>query len=111
MNEPLGTYLKDVRKQRNLTLRAVEERTGISNAYLSQLENNKISFPSPKFLNKLATLYEVSYEQLMKLAGYPVSADKEQALAFRTESNFEDLTRDEKAKVQEYIQFLKSKRR
>jgi transcriptional regulator with XRE-family HTH domain len=111
MNETLGTHLKDVRKQRNLTLRAVEGKTGISNAYLSQLENNKISFPSPKFLNKLAALYEVSYEQLMKLAGYPVSADKEQALAFRLESSFGDLTPDEKTKVQEYIQFLKSKRR
>ena len=111
MSDPLGTYLKKIRKQRNLTLRAVEERTGISNAYLSQLENNKISFPSPKFLDKLAMLYDLSYEQLMKLAGYPVSSGKEQALAFRLESSFEDLTQDEKTKVQEYIQFLRSQRR
>ena len=111
MTETIGPYLKNVRKQKNLTLRAVEERTGISNAYLSQLENNKISFPSPKFLNKLAALYEVSYEQLMKLAGYPVSSGKEKARAFRLESSFEDLTPDEKTKVQEYIQFLKSKRK
>ena len=111
MTEPLGTYLKRIRKQKNLTLRAVEEKTGISNAYLSQLENNKISFPSPKFLDKLAMLYELPYDQLMKLAGYPVSAGKEKNLAFRLESNFEELTPDEKTKVQEYIQFLKSQRR
>lgn len=111
MNEPLGTSLKNTRKQKSFTLRAVEERTGISNAYLSQLENNKIAFPSPKILNKLAELYEISYENLMKLAGYPVSASKEQAAVFRMDSCFEDLTSDEKTKVQEYIQFLKSKRR
>ena len=111
MNEALGTYLKSTRKQKHLTLRAVEEKTGISNAYLSQLENNKISFPSPKFLNKLAELYNVSYEQLMKLAGYPVSSSKTQSPAYRIDNSFEDLTPDEKIKVQEYIQFLRSKRR
>ena len=109
MNE-LGIYLKNVRKQKALTLRAVEERTGISNAYLSQLENNKIAFPSPKFLNKLAELYDVSYSHLMKLAGYPAT-HKETAPLFRADNSPDDLTPDEKTKVQEYIQFLRSKRR
>lgn len=110
MNDSLGTYLRNTRKQRNFTLRAVETETGISNAYLSQLENNKISYPSPKFLGKLAGLYDVPYECLMKLAGYPVSSLKN-APASRTGNSLEDLTPDEKTKVQEYIQFLKSQRR
>jgi transcriptional regulator with XRE-family HTH domain len=110
MNDSLGTYLRNTRRQRNLTLRAVEEKTGISNAYLSQLETNKIAYPSPKFLNKLAELYDVSYEYLMKLAGYPVSPVKE-APTSRAGNTLEDLTSDEKTKVQEYIQFLKSQRR
>ena len=36
--DKLGELLADARKRRNLTLRAVQEVVGISNAYLSQLE-------------------------------------------------------------------------
>jgi HTH-type transcriptional regulator, competence development regulator len=109
MNDSLGDYLRNTRKQREFTLRMVEEKTGISNAYLSQLETNKIAFPSPKFLHKLAELYGTSYEYLMKLAGYPVTIND--LTVSRTEANLDDLTPDEKSKVHEYIQFLKSQRR
>lgn len=109
MNE-LGTYLKQVRKKLNFTLRAVEEKTGISNAYLSQLENNKIFCPSPTILYKLAKCYKVSYEYLMKLAGYPV-ASKESTPTFRLSGDLDDLLPEEREKVFEFIQFLKSRRR
>jgi len=110
MNETLGNYLKRIRKQRILTLRAVEEKTAISNAYLSQLENDKISSPSPTVLHKLAECYSISYERLMKLAGYPTS-EEGQKPAFRSSSDDIDLTPEEKEKVMEYIQFLRSRRR
>ena len=42
-----GEGLKMARELRKLSLREVEEATGISNAYLSQLENDKIKKPSP----------------------------------------------------------------
>lgn len=38
--------LRQIRKERGLTLRQVEKMTGISNAYLSQLETGKIKKPS-----------------------------------------------------------------
>jgi transcriptional regulator with XRE-family HTH domain len=109
MNE-LGSYLRQVRRKLNLTLRDVEEKTGISNAYLSQLENNKIFYPSPRILYKLAECYQVSYEYLMKLAGYP-AAKKEQTPAFRLSSSLDNLTPEEREMVLEFIQFLKSRRR
>ena len=40
--ETLGKTLKNTRENVSLTLRDVEIATGISNAYLSQLENEKI---------------------------------------------------------------------
>ena len=40
--ETLGRVLKSAREKLNKTLRDVEESTGISNPYLSQLENDKI---------------------------------------------------------------------
>ena len=38
----LGSCLKSLRKSNNLTLKYIEDNLGISNAYLSQLENDKI---------------------------------------------------------------------
>src|SRR5437763_4346708 len=69
-SKTLGTELRAVRELRRLSLREVEEATGISNAYLSQLENDKIKKPSPHFLHKLAGLYDVPYDVLMESAGY-----------------------------------------
>ena len=53
--------LRQIRKQRGLTLRQVEEMTGISNAYLSQLETGKIKKPSHHVVQ---ILYKVLGEQL-----------------------------------------------
>ena len=49
--------LRDLRKNKGLTLRQVEDMTGISNGYLSQLETGKIKSPSYKVLMKLNALY------------------------------------------------------
>jgi len=110
----IGTYLKDTRKRRNLTLRVVEEITGISNAYLSQLENGKIKKPSPSVLYKLANCYNVSYDHLLELAGHPIPKQKEEkklAPTFRLRSSFGELTKEEEEKLLEYLEFLRSKKR
>ena len=117
MNQALGPHLKRVRKQKNLTLRAVEEKTGISNAYLSQVENSKINKPSPSVLLKLADCYGVSYEHLMELAGHPIpnlSFNNERlkpSFRFSSGSVLDDLTDEEKKRVLEYIEFLRSRKR
>lgn len=114
MNETLGRYLKKIRKERKLTLRVVEEKTGISNAYLSQVENGKIARPSPSVLHKLTECYDISYEHLMKLAGHPFPVGTESKRlepAFRLSSSFAGLTKEEKKRVLEYIEFLKSRKR
>ena len=114
MNNALGKYLKRLRKERKLTLRAVEEKTRISNAYLSQVENSKIVKPSPSVLHKLAKCYDTSYEHLMKLAGHPLPTSIEKETlepAFRLRSNFNDLTEEERKRVLEFIDFLRSRRR
>ena len=115
MNEALGRYLKRIRKERKLTLRAVEEKIGISNAYLSQVESSKIVRPSPSVLHKIAQCYDVSYEHLMQLAGHPLptisTRRKKLQPAFRLSSGFDDLTEEEKKRVLEYIQFLKSRKK
>ena len=68
----LGNFLASVRTNRALTLRDVERTSGVSNAYLSQVERGRIKHPSPNVLHALAGCYGISYGLLMERAGYPV---------------------------------------
>lgn len=70
MGQLLSEELRRLRIIRGCTLRDVEQRTGISNAYLSQLENGKAENPSPRVLHKLAEFYDLTYAYLMEMAGY-----------------------------------------
>ena len=76
----LGEHLQSLRLmlKEKKSVRQVAEDTGISNAYLSQLERSVTKNPSPHVLHKLAEYYQVPYETLMIAAGYmkPVGKDK-----------------------------------
>lgn len=111
MEDKLGAVLRRERRGKNLTLRAVQEKTGISNAYLSQIENGKIDSPSPNVLFKLSKLYNFSYERLLSLAGHPLPSTVPLKISSRLNNTIEDLSDDEKERVFEYIRFLKSRRR
>ena len=113
--ESLGAYLKSLRLGTERTLRDVEEASSrnVSNAYLSQLENGKISKPSPNVLHTLATVYGVSYGKLMERAGYvsPVGAGKEEARHGQAATYaLEKLTREEEKALLEYLAFFQSRR-
>ena len=110
MTDKLGENLRRIRKGKNLTLRAVQERTGISNAYLSQIETGKIVRPSPNILHKLARLYSTSYERLLSMAGHPLPANSKNVISSRLQEDLEELSDEEKERVYEYIRFLKSRR-
>ena len=53
----LSLNFREMRKTKGLTLREVEETTGISNAYLSQLETGKIKSPGYETVKLLYDLY------------------------------------------------------
>lgn len=65
-----GARLRELREQRGWTLREVEKRAGLSNAYISQLETWNIQNPSPSVLRSLAEVYGKPYETLMRWYGY-----------------------------------------
>lgn len=108
-----GSGLKTAREMRNLSLREIEQATGISNAYLSQLENGKIKKPSPHFLHKLASLYGIGYEQLMEAVGYVQSTKTggPKTLAGAALFSQEKLTAEEEEELAKYLAFLRSKRK
>ncbi len=64
------TDLKDLRKVKGFTIREVAERSGVSSAYISQLENGNRGVPSPDILLKLSDGLSSSYSELMRMAGY-----------------------------------------
>jgi hypothetical protein len=57
---------KELRLKYDLTLREVEEATGISNAYLSQVETHKIKKPSHEVVMKLNLFYKLQQQKLEK---------------------------------------------
>jgi transcriptional regulator with XRE-family HTH domain len=62
--------LKGIRKLKGFTIREVAERSGVSTAYISQLENGNRGIPSPEILMKLSEGLNISYSELMEIAGY-----------------------------------------
>lgn len=112
----LGTTLKESRKLLGFTLIDVQNVTGISNAYLSQLENDKIKSPSVNILSKLSSMYRVSLKDLLAKANL---IDKEKAREEEVNLNFaqqvafrsEDLTEEERDHVLKYLEFIKTQKK
>ena len=67
MDENIGQMLKRLRG--DTSLRGVQRLSGISNAYLSQIEKGE-RHPGPKLLRRLAALYGVGVHELLRKAGY-----------------------------------------
>ncbi|MFE4764417.1 helix-turn-helix domain-containing protein [Bacillus mycoides] len=70
-----GEYLMKKRKERNISIRELSRRTGISHPYLSQLENGRNDNPQPDKLRKLSIELNVNYLDLMIKAGYLTEDD------------------------------------
>jgi transcriptional regulator with XRE-family HTH domain len=110
-NPTLGQYLQAARDAKHLSLRAVEKATGVSNAYLSQVESGKIKQPSPTILHKLSELYEVSYADVLALAGHPVPGEDDNADNLpRALDRLGAVTQDEEQALVEYLAFLRSRK-
>jgi transcriptional regulator with XRE-family HTH domain len=111
--QKLGHFLSAARKKLGLSLRSVEASTGISNAYLSQLENGKIKTPAPQNLHALAGEYHVPYGLLMELAGYPTlepqPADPPRSARFA--ARIGAVSDEEEGQLLEYLAFIRSRKR
>ena len=65
--ESIGEMLKRLRGE--TSLRGVQRLSGVSNAYLSQIEKGT-RHPGPKLLRRLSALYGVGVHDLLRKAGY-----------------------------------------
>lgn len=114
-----GEYLKDIRKERGLTIRQIETYSGVSNSYLSQLENGKKGIPSPTILKKLSKALKVDYNLLMIKAGHlenneKIIAEDHELLKVIKEHNLKYkgkvLTSEQKEQVEKMLQILLDKK-
>jgi transcriptional regulator with XRE-family HTH domain len=64
----LGEYLRDQRRQAQLSLRQLAEAAGVSNPYLSQIERG-LRRPSAEVLQQIAMALRISAESLYVRAG------------------------------------------
>jgi transcriptional regulator with XRE-family HTH domain len=110
-----GEYFKALRVATGMTLRDVEKKVDISNAYLSQLESGKVKQPSPITLHRLSEIYGVPYEVLMEKVGYPVpkmeteksSEDLKETVAYRIGK----ITEDEELELLNYLKFMRTRKK
>jgi transcriptional regulator with XRE-family HTH domain len=72
--QELAKYLKELRG--DISIRQLAEQTGISNAYLSQLESGKRDNPHPNVLKELANYYGIPVIEFLKIAGYLDESNK-----------------------------------
>lgn len=109
----LGSTLKELREIQRLTLRQVEEATGISNAYLSQLENDKIAKPSANTLYKLSDMYNVELNTLLAAAGIieKKAAPPHKLLSSIAFSTDTPLTKEEEDELLDYLNYIRQKQK
>jgi transcriptional regulator with XRE-family HTH domain len=66
--EALGAFIREQRKQANLSLRQLAEKTSLSNPYLSQVERG-LHQPSVRVLRAISDALNLSAETLLTQAG------------------------------------------
>lgn len=103
----LGDKLKECRDLAGLTLRQVEDATLVSNAYLSQLENNKIRKPSANVLYKLSSLYRVPLDDLLYAAGIITDKQSINLMILEPIHKSQNLSDEEQKELIEYLQYLR----
>ena len=91
-NKNFSFFLKSLRKKKAVSLREVEKHTGISNAYISQIENGEINrIPEPFRMRKLADYYNVTMEEMLFHAGYIDEHNVGETLESRVDKTFEKI--------------------
>lgn len=93
--------IRELRKAKNLSLRALAEAVGVSFTYISKIENGKLDFgdyPSEDLIQKLAAALGADEDELLLLARKVPPEIRERVFerpdAFRKLANLDDAALD-----------------
>ncbi len=107
----LGEKLREVRELKGLSLAAVAQPAEMSPTALQKLERGEVESPSPHRLHRLAKVLDISYPDLMKLAGYIIPREdqpdpaRERGSMLLQALSSEKLTDEEMADMAEFLAF------
>ena len=107
----LGAVLRQAREVRGLTGSETARGAGISQAYITKLENDEVRRPSPVVLQRLGEVLGVPYAELMVLVGYAVPGVEEPDGARLGAALFADLSDDERDELLEYLAWYRARKR
>jgi transcriptional regulator with XRE-family HTH domain len=111
--ETLGSVLKRARTDHGLSLRDVEQKTGVRSGHLSQIETGTIAKPEMAMLWDLGGLYGLDFGRLLALAGLASPGEssgrrrQRMTVALRA---LEQLSPREQAEALSYMAELKARR-
>lgn len=114
----LGEYIREKRKEKDMSQRDLAAASGISNAEISRIESGKRKEPSSSFLKELAKALNVPAKEILEVAGVIDAQDSNSTSMSSTgfsvtESNYldvGDLSQSEMDELMNYIDYIKSKR-
>ena len=96
-----GERVRQLRRQQGMTQRDLATKIGVSDTYVSKVENENLHFgdyPSEKFIHKLADVLEADEEELLLLADKVPAAIRKRVRErpddFRTLAGLDDKTLD-----------------
>lgn len=111
----LGQRLRQVREQAGWSLRDLESRSGLKSGYLSQLEQGKITHPSPSILRRIGEAYQLRLQDVLVWAGYTSDEGQvippNQAVALSTVSALGDPSKEELETLKAIVEVLQRNRR
>ncbi|USS93961.1 XRE family transcriptional regulator (plasmid) [Fructilactobacillus ixorae] len=79
-NKAFGNELRNIRKEKNFTIRQVALQAGMNHSFISQVENGKRNIPKPNTLRKIAKGLRISENEIFHLAGLDVVPDNMQPI-------------------------------
>lgn len=106
MATKLGTKLKELRKEKELTLEKLAEMAGMSKSYLWELENRESQRPSAEKLTQLADVLGVAASYFLE---EDVREPEERHLDEAFYRNYQKLDSPSKEQLRKILETFKSK--
>lgn len=112
MLDDLARTLRAARTMRGMSLAQTAAKAKISTAYVQKLERGEVASPSPHVLRALGGALEISYEELMRLAGYleeePAMASESRARILAEALAAEEPSAEEIEELGRYLRFRRA---
>ena|SRR5206468_1476418 len=107
----LAKVIRAKREVKGLSVAKAAHDAQVSPAYLSKLEAGGVQRPSPTLLHQLAPVLDISYVELMRLAGYVMPNEKKQPTpGLATALLSEDLSEEEASQLLTYLRVMRQQK-